>query len=325
MLGLLATLLLPAAADARKGSSDVVVIANRGSGDISVIQTDDLSVETIALPGAAEPMYVNHDLRNDLVLVGDRASSTVVAFDQDTFEIAGTVDVGEGVFHQWYSPSAGQLWVVGDIANTVSVVDTKHLTLETTIDMPGDLTVQGAKPHDVYVSGQFAYVSFLNLFDGSGAVVQYSTRTFEEIGRVSTGQDPHLFMRGNKLYVASQGASTVERYNGRTLQLLDTIDVPNAHGIYISNRGEVLATNIAGGGTDGVYEVDRNLRQVRSTTDTLAIPHNLTVDGNRQGWVTHSGPTSDQVSVIDLERMGFGPTATVTVGLNPFGLAFVKR
>ncbi|MGI9615482.1 MAG: hypothetical protein ACR2QO_21395, partial [Acidimicrobiales bacterium] len=54
-----------------------VAVANRGSGDLSVIDAQTLAVETFDLPGDAEPMYVNHDTRNDRVLVGDRASSTV--------------------------------------------------------------------------------------------------------------------------------------------------------------------------------------------------------------------------------------------------------
>jgi DNA-binding beta-propeller fold protein YncE len=312
-----------AGADGRRSSS--VVVANRGSGDISVIDTRSLDVADYDLPGEAEPMYVSHDTRHDRVLVGDRASSTIVAFDDETYEVVGSVMVGDGVFHQWLDVQREQLWVVGTSSNSVSVVDTEDLDLIMTIPMPADLVDRGGVPHDVFVSKNHAFVSILGLDDGTGAVVQYSTKTLSETGRISTGDDPHLFVRANKLYVASQNGSSVSRFNAETLRPLGSIDVPAAHGIFVTQRNEVLVTNIAGGGTDAVWELNHRLTAVEDVTDTsVPVPHNLTVDNRRQVWVTHSGATADQVSVIQLNRRGFGSSATVTVGINPFGLAFVK-
>ena len=327
---LLAAVLLllstPAQADAggyHRGSS--VVVANRGSGDVSIIDTQTLEVETVDLPGEAEPMYVSHDDRNGRVLVGDRASSTIVALDDDSYDVVGSVAVGEGVFHQWLDVGQEQLWVVGTTAQTVSVVDSDDLELLVTMTIPAELIERGGVPHDVFVSGRHAFVSVLGLGDGSGAVIQYSTQTFEETGRIVTGGDPHLFVTGNNLYVASQDASTVSRYQANDLTLRTSASVPAAHGIFVTNRNEVLLTNIAGGGTDAVWELNKHLTQVVDTADTtVPTPHNLTVDNRRQVFVTHSGATADQVSVIDLDRQGFGDTQLVTVGINPFGLAFVR-
>lgn len=326
VLAMLSTLIAPGIAGAY-GSNDAVVVANRGSGDISVIDTDTLAVQTVDLPGEAEPMYVNHDRRNGQVLVGDRASSTVVALDDDTYEVIGTVAVGDGVFHQWSDSALRQLWVVGDTSQTVTVVNTKHLTVEATIDMPADLVSRGGKPHDVFVSGRRAFVSMLGVDGNTGVVLQYSTRDFSETGRVVTGDDPHLFVSGNRLFVASQDGASVSRYNARTLAPLGSIDVPAAHGIYVTNNRQVLVTNIAGGGTDAVYDLSKQLTKVRATTDTpTAVPHNITVDRDRQAWVTHSGAAANQVSVIEMNQRGkgFGDVTTVTAGTNPFGLAFVR-
>ena len=309
--------------------SPSVAVANRGSGDLSVIDVETLTVETFDLPGDAEPMYVNHDSRHDRVLVGDRASSTIVALDDETYEVVDTVDVGDGVFHQWLDVRRRQLWVVGDTSNTVTVVDSRHLDVVATIDMPADLVALGGKPHDVFVAGRYAFVSFLGLDDGSGVVVQYSTRTFDETNRVTTGEDPHLFVTGNRLYVASQGGEEVTRFRANGLEAVQTIAVPAAHGIYVTNRGEVVVTNIAGGGTDAVWALNRRLTRVDDVTDTGApTPHNVTVThgvgGERDVFITHSGAAADQVSVIPLGRQGFGDGELVTVGLNPFGLAFVS-
>ena len=301
-----------------------VVVANRGSGDISVVDTKTLDVVTVDLPGEAEPMYVSHDRRNDRVIVGDRASSTVVALDEDTFEVVGSTAVGGGVFHQWLDPKVRQLWVVGDTSKTVTVVGTDWLDVLATIDIPADLTERGGVPHDVFVSGRHAFVSILGLDDGSGVVLRYSTRKFTETGRITTGGDPHLFVDKNRLYVASQESSSVTRYRVGSLQEVSTTSVPNAHGIYVTNKNEVLVTNIGGGGIDAVWELNARLNRVRDITDTsVPTPHNLTVDDRRQAWVTHSGGTANQVSVIDLERRGFGDATVITVGTNPFGLAFV--
>lgn len=324
LLGLLATLLL--STSARADYQDVVVVANRGSGDISVIHTASLSETRIDLPGLAQPMYVNHDRRNGLVLVGDRAASTVVALDQNTFKVVGTVPVGAGVFHQWYDEQSQQLWVVGDTSQTVSVVNTKKMTVTATIDMPAELVAAGGKPHDVFVSGKHAFVSMLGFEDGTGMVLQYSTSNFAETGRTAVGGDPHLYVRGNDLYVASQDSSTISRHNVKTLAETASNTVPAAHGLFVTPTHQVLVTNIAGGGTDAVNELDASLNKVRSTADTFfPIPHNVTVDNNGHAWVTHSGGTAMYVTAIDLDASGLGRTTPVRVGTNPFGLAFIDR
>ena len=63
------------------------------------------------------------------------------------------------------------------------------------------------------------------------------------------------------------------------------------------------------------------------TTDTpLAVPHNiaLTKKGEKL-YVTHSGATADQVSIYRASKQQPVPVllGTVTVGLNPFWLAYV--
>lgn len=323
-LALMATSVVPAEATWTKGST-AVVVANRGSGDISVIDTVSLDVTTYDLPGEAEPMYVNHDPRNELVFVGDRANSTVVAFDDETYEVVGEVAVGGGVFHQWLDSRIQQLWVVGDTSQTVTVVSTRRLNVRATIDIPQDLVDRGGKPHDVFVDGRRAFVTMLGLDDGSGVVIQYSTRSFEEIGRVTVGGDPHVFVDEGRLYVASQNSSTVAMFRAGNLRPIRTATVPNAHGIFVTDQQEVLLTDIADGGTEAIWELNKRLRRVRDTADTLVpVPHNITVDNNRQAFITHSGEFANQVTVVELDKGGFGKSEIVNVGRNPFGIGFIR-
>lgn len=317
---LLGATALPANATGRDAGE--IVVANRGSGDLSVIDANTLEVNPVSLPDAAEPMYVSHSKQSGTVFVGDRANDRVIALDDKSYDVLGTVAVGQGVFHQWVDNR--QLWVVGDIDNTVTVVDPKTLTVTETIAIPAELTEAGGKPHDVFVEGPFAFVSIVGLTDG--VVLQYSTNTFEETGRIVTGGDPHLFVRSARLYVASQGGSTVSVYRMSDLHPLGSASVPNAHGIWVMSSGEVLTTNLAGGGSDAVFQLDRLLNSVTDTVDTaFPVPHNLTVDRfQQQAFVTHSGGTANQVSVIELSRAGLGGVTSVTVGTNPFGLALVR-
>ena len=66
-----------------------IIVANRGSGSISIIDTrsDNVSA-TISLPAAdnpPEPMYVVHSPKSGRVFVGDRANNYLVIFDDEDF------------------------------------------------------------------------------------------------------------------------------------------------------------------------------------------------------------------------------------------------
>ncbi|MFN2123492.1 MAG: YncE family protein, partial [Candidatus Promineifilaceae bacterium] len=102
LFSLLAALLISGSALAQGGSphGGKIVVANRGSGSISVIDVaTDMVLDTIDLPGAntAEPMYVVYSKFGDRVYVGDRANDQVVVFDADDFSIVDTVPTGSGV------------------------------------------------------------------------------------------------------------------------------------------------------------------------------------------------------------------------------------
>jgi DNA-binding beta-propeller fold protein YncE len=147
-----------------------IVVANRGSGDISIIDASRGElVMNVPLPQAAgdnfpEPMYVVYTRPDDRVFVGDRANDRVVVFDADDFSIIGMVDTGRGVFHMWADPLSNQLWVNNDIDNTTTVINPRSLEVIATVQTPSDLVAIGGKPHDVILDyqGKLAYVSVLS-------------------------------------------------------------------------------------------------------------------------------------------------------------------
>jgi len=309
-----------------------VIVANRGSGSISVINTISDEVEqTVDLPAgdnSPEPMYVLSKPFTQKVFVGDRGNDRIVVFNQD-FSVEGTVEVGKGVFHMWSDLYGKQLWVVNDIDKTISVINTHTLATMATIPIPDDLVAKNGKPHDVIVSpkGYLAYVTILGVDGDSDFVVQYSTESFEEINRIAVGKDPHLSIKyGSEfLYVPCQNSNAVYVLNRFSLELIDIIDTPGAHGAGMPVFGHIFyATNLPNGGTGGLVAIDMKTNTVIGTTDTpFPVPHNIATNINgRKLYITHSGGSSNKVTVYEIIRGSNVPVFVkeIIVGTNPFGL-----
>ena len=299
-----------------------VVVANRDDGTLSLIDAQTDAVTTVTMPDSGEPMYVVYVASQDRVFVGDRANDRVVVFDGRTFEVEGTVATGAGVFHMWADRGGRQLWVVGDQANTLTVVDPGTLGVLATV------AVDGGTPHDVLVGprGRYAYATIF-VEDGADQVIQYDTQTFQELARADVGEDPHLTanVRNPNLFVPSQNSNVINVFDRLTLAPVADIEVEGTHGVTMSVDGDVLyTTNLPGEGDDGLIAVDARTNAVLGAVDTPAtVPHNVvrTPDGERL-YVTHSGPNT-VVTVYDTNGGVPSLATTVTVGANPFGLDYV--
>lgn len=329
------TSLTLAQSQAAEQATGRIVVANRASGSISVIsvQTDHL-IGTYDLPpgdNTPEPMYVVYTRQGSHVFVGDRANNRVVAFDSRDFSVAAIIPTGAGVFHMWADPRGTQLWVNNDIDNTITVINPRTLHVITTFDLPADLVEMGGKPHDVILDpqGRNAYVTMLGFAGDNDYVLQYDTRTFTELHRAPVGKDPHVSLtsHNNFLYVPAQESDLISVFDRRNLTLVDEITVPGAHGAGMPLHGQVFyTTNLPGGGTDGLFAIELRTHEILGSVDTpYAAPHNiaLTPAGDRL-YVTHSGGTSDKVSIYEIGSDHVPVlVGEVTVALNPFGLSYV--
>jgi YVTN family beta-propeller protein len=328
----------PAAAQPTARASGRVVVANRGSGSISVIDalTDEL-LGTYNLPMSAddalpEPMYVVYGAAKNRVFVGDRANDRVVVYDARDLSVEALVPTGQGVFHMWADPQGQQLWVNNDVDNTSTVIDPNTLDVIATVPTPADLVAMGGKPHDVMLGpqGRYAYITVLGLPTAHDYVVQFSTETFMEVARAEVGKDPHLglFRQNPFLYVASQNSNQVRVLDRETLAWIADIDVPGAHGAGMPRNGRhFYTTNLPGGGTGALYTIDTQTNAVvgAPVNTPYSVPHNLVLTPNSQKlFVTHSGPNT---TVTIYTIAGNDPTPVyageVTVGSNPFGLTYV--
>ncbi len=314
-----------------------MVIANRNSGSISVIDTRKERIYgTFDLPSgqnAPEPMYVVWVPGTNRVFVGDRSNDRVVVFNADDYSVETTVAAGKGVFHMWAGKRGQQLWVNNDIDKTASVVNPHTLEFIHTVPMPQDLVEAGGKPHDVILEpkGDQAFVTMLGFAGEHDYVIRFSTDTFRETGRKAVGKDPHLSLhpRNDFLYVPNQNTNELIILDRFTMDEVKTLSIPGAHGAGMDYRSKFfLTTNLPGGGTNGIFNVRMRTNEVADVVDTpYPIPHNLafTARGDKV-YLTHSGGSSDKVTVYRLNRRtgALSFHKEFDVGLNPFGLALAK-
>jgi DNA-binding beta-propeller fold protein YncE len=324
--------------DSFYGQRGDIVVANRGSGSISVIGGKSGELRgTYMLPYAdgenmPEPMYVNGIARMKKVFVGDRANDRVVVFDASNYEVIGTVPAGQGVFHQWIDRQGKQLWVNNDIDNTVTVINPNDLSVITTIDIPADLVAMGGKPHDVVLDhrGRYGYVTVLGIDGPSDYLLQFDALSYTEMNRQPVGKDPHLAIGTNTdLYVPSQDSGTVLVFDPQSLELLESIHAPGAHGAAVSpNNRFFYTTNLPGGGNDAIFTIKTmdNSLVGQPVSTPHPVPHNLALSGGgRMLFVTHSGGMADKVTIYKIHAPTGLPTfwSEVTVGTNPFGIGYV--
>ena len=320
-----------------QGNAGNIVVANRNSGSISVIntKTDEVSgtYQLPAGPNTPEPMYVVFVDRGQRVFVGDRANNQVVVFRASDFSVETTIPVGQGVFHMWADPQGQQMWVNNDVDKTTSVINLHNLQVIATVPTPPDLVSMGGVPHDVILGphGNLAYVTVVGVAGSSDYVVQYSTRTFEETGRAAVGKDAHVSLTNYNryIYVPCQNSNAIYVLNRFNMNQVDLISVPGAHGINITTNGKVLyTTNISGGGTDGLFAIGTRNNNIFGTSNTpYAVPHNIALTPNsKKLYLTHSGGTADKVTVYKISSHNPVPVflKEITVELNPFGLAFSR-
>ena len=324
-----------------------IVVANRGSGNISVqdevtgelIRTVDLPVGEGDNPG--EPMYVYNLTSTNEIVVDDRANNRVVFFDSTTFEVTGTVETGEGNFHMWASPQEDQLWVANDIDNTLTVIDPQAKAEITRVALPDEIIGVDSLPHDVIIdpTGDFAYVTvFQNDNPDNDLLVKIDANTFEILDTAEVGKDPHVSLNpeSNLLYVPAADSSRIDVFDRRGTELVqvDSIEQPGAHGIEFSNDGSLiyttnLPTGEPGNGESGLFVIDPLTNEIVGDVDGIdtSAPgsHNVWLNGEGDRlFLTHSGPEATTVDVFSLEdpTNPILETSTDTNGLNPFGLAY---
>lgn len=309
--------------EANEKFEEVVVTANRGSGNITFINAENNSVmKTLDIPNS-EPMYAVYVAATDRLYVGDRSQNRVHVIDPSTQSVETSIGVGNGVFHMWADGQGKQLWVNNDVDFTTSVINLSDNTVNTTIDL-------GIKPHDVFVNDG-ATMAYVSVFTGdpmlTDSVYAFSTSTFERVATQAVAKDPHLFHipDGDKLYVPCQGG-TLFVLDGTDLSETTSLAITNSHGIFgAPARDYIYVADISNSELYSLKTSDNSI-QAGPVSTPAAVAHNLAVnEAGDKLFVTHSGGSATLLSTYTLDSGSITNETSVTVGTNPFGLAYYKR
>jgi len=278
--------------------------------------------------GIPQPMYVQY--AREKVYVGCRTNSEVVVFDARTYKVINRVPAGEGVFHMW--TDGNRLWVVNDVDNSITVIDTEQDKAIKNIDLSAYLAGSEDKPHDIVATpaGDAVYVSLLE-----GTILKIDPSTFEVVSErtQNIGSDPHLAVTFaiDMILVPQQDSGVLSFLSQSDLSVAGEIMIPNAHGIGVSPNGRfAYVTDIgASAGEGAIYTVDtKELKLVGGApvATGASVPHNVVVTSDNRLFITHSGPNGMEVTEHQTGPDGIPTTVTntYTVGTNPFGIGYVE-
>eukprot|EP01084_Bolivina_argentea_P039705 73371_1 len=310
-------------------------IANRKRGDVLLIEEGNLNSQiSITLDHNSEPMYVASSFNTNELWIGDRNNSHFYIYDITTLHRKHVEFGCNGIFHTFYN-ELNQLWIVCDIDKTILIMDTNRRTKIKTIKIKQ--LPEGYKPHDITCSYFYGYVTLINPNDKTvpGYVIQYDTKTFKEVNRLSIGGDPHLFMdpfqfKPLYLFVASQNANTVYKITADTLKIVKKVKVNGAHGIF-GTRDTLWVTDITSDGTNALYVFDINRfgdpKYSKVFDSIVGNPHNIMTDcSETKLFITHT--VKGIVSVYSTDRNTGYPNGLNKIIFNdegsfPFGIMCV--
>jgi DNA-binding beta-propeller fold protein YncE len=299
-----------------------VVVTNRAAGTLSYIDpTTDQVVKTQSIAGS-EPMYIIYLPSKDRLLVGDRLQSKVHVINPATQTIETSISVGNGVMHMSVDAQAKQLWVAGDLSTSLTVINLNTYTVDKTINI-------GIKPHGVFLSsdGTKAYVSVQPGAGIQDSIYVFSTTTYDKQLSKAAGTLPHLYFSAvnNKLYVASQ-SGTFSVLDPSNLNQMSSVTIPGAHGLVLSSDEKTSYIGNFVGNQLFIFNNSSNA-QGNSITSTVTPPiHNIAVnEAGTKLYATHSGASSQSVSVYTIQNGIFTQGSTITVGTNPNSLVYYNR
>jgi YVTN family beta-propeller protein len=301
----LLALIFAGCGDQSTAPASLIVVANRASESLSIIDPEtDTVIRTVSLPAGAEPAiagYVVYSPELDRIYVGDSANHRVVVLRAEDFGFVSSLPVPNDVFHMWLNDSL--LWVVDRKDFSLAVFDLTTNTRRAVVPIPADLKALGGVPHDVVVDEDSAFVTIRSVDDFPDVVVKYNNNTLEEVGRASVGNDPHVFLHpsNRRLYVACQDTNNVFVLNRDTMIEETVVPILGGHGVWVPPHGRTLyVSNFPGhivGGEPGPGADGRKLYVTHSNGDTKVTVFTL------------SSPTAAPEFLREID-----------VGDNPFGI-----
>lgn len=228
-------------------------------------------------------------------------------------------------------PAASQaqstnLYVCNQGEATVSIIDMKSQTVETTVDLKERGFSENAKPHHVVAEpdGEYWYVTLI----GENTILKFN-RDNEIVGRISSFEVPGLLALGpaksNRLYVgrsmsAVDPPKSIGIIDRDSMAVVDRVDTffPRPHPIVVRNDGAYaffasLATNQLMGMNTETGETE--LTRLGGETQTL-VQFAMTPDGDT---LIAGGQRTGDLLLFDATRAPkLSVTDTLQVGKQPW-------
>ncbi len=224
-----------------------------------------------------------------------------------------------------------KLYVVNQGGASITVIDQKKLSIDTTLDLTKMGFTANAKPHHVTVEpdGSFWYVTLI----GDGKVLKLD-RSNHVVGQVSM-ETPGLIMldpKHDSLYVgrsmtATNPPKTLGVITRKNFRLVDEqeIQVPRPHALVATRDGKWV--HIASLGENRFASVETATGRVTLTTlpgDVFRslVQFTISPDGK---WMIAGGEQSNTVMVFDLTKPPpFVPAKEFSVGGKPWDPVFSR-
>ena len=298
---------------------NAVAIANRAGRTFSLVDQYSLeAIKEVALPDNGEPMHYAFSQSKSEIWDGDRANNRHAIYKMLGCELVydGTIEAPRGLFHSMIAQTTGSSYpimaVTCDIDNRIPVYDLTSRRLLVTLEPPSEAAAAGARSHDVTLTDDYIFVTFLGGTDSSnGYVACYeATAPYDIIGVLETVPDPHVAIRDDtSLFVAAQGGG-----DGGVVYMVSVPDMtpisetprPTPHGMFISFDSKYLyTTNIGLGGSNAIDVWDvatGQLLDCPEVTTSNPVPDNPTLSmDNSRIFITHFGGASEVNSAFDID------------------------
>lgn len=344
----------PAAVDPpRAGVSGRAYVANEATGTVSVIDTDtDTVVATIclgsdpAIAGTPQPagpcnaeadhhaaLYNGHvgthglslTPQNDVLVVTNRISGTVVAVDTTSNEVLGYLPVGREPHLVSARPGGREAWAAIRGENYVEVVDLDRDDLHESARLRTERmeskdklpTALGPSMITFTSDGEQAFVvaakeARVDKFDADSRELLASAAvpaTFTPFGFVSPDDA--------ELYLVHKGAGTLSVLDTETLEpLIDPIAV-GARANHVAFVGRFAYVSVAGppGGEGKIVVIDRGSKEIvheLTGPEWAGEPHGIWEAGPAKLYVGHEA--GNKVSVLDVGEIS-DPSDDVVAGV----------
>jgi DNA-binding beta-propeller fold protein YncE len=257
------------------GDGGRLFIAALGNDSLEVVDTRK-GERVKSVGGLKEPQGVAFVPASNLVLVACGGDGSVRAFDADTLEARGRLEVGDDADNARFAPATGQV-LVGHSSGALAIIDAATMRVAASVKLPGH-----PESFQIEPSGARAFVNFPGgVLGGGGEVavvdlVKHEVAAHWKLEQAGRNFPMALDGAGGRLFVGCRRPAmliVLDTQTGRTLAKSECVG--DADDVFFDARSGCAM--VIGG--DGAIDVFRALEHTECTRITTV----QTASGARTG------------------------------------------